>query len=183
MPSPPSGEGRPGGTAILLLVRFEVVHSFEAAAEDVARALLDPRFQASLGDVGRLADRVVLSQEDDGGKVIRRTRCVLDIDIGGPAKAFVGDGDPAWIEVAEWDPDEMTWSWVIEPEVAAELLEAHGRTSIETEGKGSARRVVGEVKVRVPIYGGRVESKIAEELETSYQEEADRLTKWLTEHS
>lgn len=171
--------GASASTAILRNVRFEVVHHFDAPAEEVARALLDKDFQASLGDVGRLAERVVLDQEEDGDKVVRRTRCVLDIDVGGPAKAFIGDADPAWIEVATWDPAEMTWSWVVEPEVAAELLEAHGHTTIEDNGDGASRRVTGEVKVRVPLYGGRVENKIAEELESSYDEEARRLEEWL----
>lgn len=162
-------------------MKFEVVHSFDASPEEVAEVLLDPTFQATLGDIGRLAERVVLSQEADGGRIVRRTRCVLDIDIGGPAKAFIGDGDPAWIEVAEWHPDQMLWSWTIEPEVAADLLEAHGRTTIEADGNGTLRRVIGEVKVRVPFYGGRVEDKVAEELGSSYQEEADRLVKWLAD--
>lgn len=164
-------------------MRFEVVHHFDAPAEAVANAMLDPDFQNSLGDVGRLAERTVLDQDTEGGKVVRRTRCVLDIDVGGPAKAFIGDAEPAWIEVATWDPDSMTWSWVVEPEVAAELLEAHGKTTIEDNGDGSARRVTAEVKVRVPIYGGRVENKIAEELQSSYEEEAQRLEEWLSKQA
>lgn len=172
-----SGSGYPPG------VKFEVVHHFDASPENVARALLDPAFQATLGDVGRLAERVVISQESVEGLIVRRTRCVLDIDIGGPAKAFIGDGDPAWIEVAEWHAEEMRWSWTIEPEVAAELLEAHGHTTVEADGELALRRVIGEVKVRVPIYGGRLENKIAEELESSYQEEADRLSRWLADGS
>jgi hypothetical protein len=160
-------------------VKFEVEHHFRSSPEEVAAALLDESFQATLKDVGRLADRVVLSQEDKDGLIVRRTRCVLHLETSGVAKRFIGNADPAWVEVAEWHPEEMKWTWVVEPEVAAELLEAHGHTELEAYGGGTIRRVIGHVKVRVPIYGGKVEGWIAEGLEEAYAEEAELLEKWL----
>lgn len=160
-------------------MRFDLAHTFSASPQAVADALLDPSFQASLADVGSLADRTVLSQAEEQGRVVRRVRCVLDIDVSGPAKKFLGNSDPAWIEVAEWDKAEMTWHWHIEPEVAADLLEASGTTHISPSGKGSVRTIEGEVKVKVPFYGGKVEGWVVDGLEHAYEEEAERLAAWL----
>lgn len=160
-------------------MEFEMAHEFEADPETVAAAILDLDYQATLSGVGRLAEREVLSQEEGGSGVVRRTRCVLDIDISGPAKRFIGDGDPAWVEVAEWDAERMVWEWHIEPEVAAELLEARGTTELTASSGGTIRHVTGKVRVKVPLYGGKVEGWIIEGLESAYDEEAQLLADWL----
>lgn len=148
----------------------------------MAQALLDPAFQASLSDVGSLAERTVLSQEERSGVIVRRVRCVLDLEVSGMAKTILGDADPAWVEEAIWHPESMTWRWSIEPEVAAELLSAEGETVIGVEGDGSERLVRGTVKVRVPLYGGKVERWVVEGVSRAYDEEAERLRAWLDRH-
>ena len=160
-------------------MEFEVAHEFDAAVDAVAEALLDEGFQASLADIGALAGREVLVQEAQGDKVLRKTRCVLDIDVSGPAGKFIGNSDPAWVEVALWDPSSLTWEWHIEPEVAGDLLEASGTTELRESKGGTIRLVMGKVRVKVPFYGGKVEGWIIEGLEKAYDEEAGRLAKFL----
>ena len=156
--------------------RFE--HRFDAPADLVAETLLDEAYQRSLDGIGPLASREVLEQTRSGGRVTRRTRCVLGIDLGA-AKRFLGGGDPAWVEEAIWDPDAARWDWVIHPEVAAELLTASGRIELHDRGGKTERLVAGQVKVHVPLYGSRVEDSIVRGLEDAYAEEATRLRKWL----
>jgi hypothetical protein len=159
---------------------FSLEHSFDAPVESLARALLDRAFQDSLADVGSLAERTVLSQEEtpDGG-VVRRTRCVLDVDVSGPARKLMGDGDPSWVEEARWDPAASRWDWVIHPEVAGHLLSASGMTEIAGDDARATRRVSGRIKVHVPLYGGKVEGWIKDGIEAAYDEEAERLAAWL----
>lgn len=159
---------------------FEVEHSFSHPIDAVSKAVLDKRFQKSLCDIGALESRTLLSQEKrKDGSVVRRVRCVLDIQISGPAKKFIGEGDPAWVEEAVWDPESSVWRWSIEPEVGGHLLDAHGHISLEGSGGSTVRRVVGSVKVSVPFYGGKVEGWIVEGIEQAYDEEAERLKDWL----
>lgn len=160
-------------------VDFDIEHHLDAPPEAIAELLLDESFQASLEDLEGLAERRVLSQAEVDGRVERRTHYVLDIQISGAARAFLGDADPAWIEVALWHPDTFTWEWSIEPEVARDLLDAEGTTRIEPTSQGAARRVAGSVKVRVPLYGSRVEGWIVDGLGRAYEEEAHRIRRWL----
>ena len=160
-------------------MEFEVAHEFEADVDRVAETLLDHDFQASLKDIEALAGREVLSQSQLGDVIVRRVRCILDIDVNGMTKKFIGDSDPAWVEVGEWHAEESTWRWHIEPEAAADLLEASGKTVLIPSDRGTIRKVTGTVKVRVPLYGGRVEGWIIDGLERAYDEEAVRLEEWL----
>ncbi|MGH2788316.1 MAG: DUF2505 domain-containing protein [Actinomycetota bacterium] len=160
---------------------FRIEHTFPADPDAVAKVMLDEKYQASLDGIGPLSERKVLEQENlADGVVRRRVRCVLDIDISGPAKKFIGDSDPAWIEHATWAPDEHAWGWTIEPLAADELLKASGRIDLAPGGEGTVRTVLGTVKVSIPIVGGKVEGWIVDGLERAYREEASHLRRWLS---
>jgi hypothetical protein len=159
---------------------FEISHSFETDVETLSSVLLDEEYQRSLDDIGSLKERRLLSQsEESDGRVHRRVRCVLDVNLSGVAKSLLGNSDPAWIEEAIWHPEESRWEWVIHPEVAKELLDAKGTIGIRDSNHGTKRTVAGKVKVKVPVYGGRVEGWIVDGIEKAYDEEAKRLAAWL----
>jgi hypothetical protein len=159
---------------------FEFAHEIPADPDAVAEALLDKKFQASLSKLGQLSERKVLSQEKDSdGRVVRAIRCVLNLDVNGVAKKFIGDKDPAWVEHATWHPEKMVWTWEVHPEVAADLLEASGEIALEASRKGTKRVVSGSLKVKVPLYGGKVEGWVVKGLESAYEDEAEHLTEWL----
>ena len=158
---------------------FAFDHRFDADVATVASVLLDEDYQRSLDGIEPLERREVLDQvEQPGGRVVRRTRCVLGSDLGA-AKRFLGSAEPAWVEEATWDPKKLRWDWVILPEVASDLLSARGAVELDEDRGRTVRRVNGDVKVRVPLYGARVEGIIVQGLERAYAEEADRLAAWL----
>jgi hypothetical protein len=148
----------------------------------VAQAILDRDYQESLDGIGPLKSRTVLSQDEEGGAVVRKVRCVLDADFAGPAKSILGAADPAWVEESIWSPDETSWKWTIVPEVAASLIAAHGAMSLHAAGENTTRVVSGDISVNVPFIGGRVEQAIVDGIWKVYNEEAERLAEWLTEH-
>lgn len=161
-------------------MRFELSHPLDASPEDVSRAMLDPDFQATVTDIGDLHDRRVLSEDEaPDGRLVRKVRCVLALDISGIARSMLGDSDPAWVQEERWDADRMHCDWTIHPEVAAELLSAAGTIDIVGSDDRTAREVAGEVKVRVPLYGGKVEGWIVDGVTKAYDEEAAKLTAWL----
>lgn len=161
-------------------MRFRFEHVFSAPPQTVAAALLDPRYQRSLSGIGALAERsLVLQAEGPNGRVERTVRCVLDLQLTGAARRLIGDHPPAFREHAVYDPDSLSWEWWIEPEVAAELLDARGSIELLADESGCRRIVAGELAVRVPFYGPRVEQVVVEGLRTAYDEEARLLSKWL----
>src|SRR5918912_1105785 len=48
--------------------------------------------------------------EEAEGRVRRRTRCVLGIDMGAAGR-FLGGSEPAWVEDATWHPEKSRWEW------------------------------------------------------------------------
>lgn len=157
---------------------FSFEHRFDTPLKDVAEAILDEAYQASLDGMEPLKKRDLLGQEEKGGRVVRRTRCVLGTDLGA-AKRFLGNAEPAWIEESTWDEARQRWNWVIKPEVAKELLESQGTIDLVDEGDQTLRKVTGFVKIKVPLYGGKVENLIVRGLEEAYENEAGILREWL----
>ena len=161
-----------------------MTHTFPYDSDRVADAILDLDYQHSLKDLESLRSRELLSQEEQpDGTIVRRTRCVLDLQVSGMAKSFIGDGDPAWVEEATWDPDSQRWRWIVIPEVAKEMLDAKGTIELTPRAAATDRTIEGDVKVRVPIYGSKVERWIVDGIEHAYAEEAERLEAWLEESS
>ena len=161
-------------------MRFDLSHEFDAPAERIAELMLDPDFQATLTDIGDLHHREVLdSTEDQDGAVTRNVRCILALEVSGIAKSMLGDSDPAWVQEERWDSDKTHCDWTIHPEVASDLLSASGTIDISGSETNAVRTVAGEVKVRVPLYGGKVEGWIVKGVTRAYDEEAERIVAWL----
>jgi len=161
-------------------MRFELSHPFDASPEQVSAAMLDPAFQETLTDIGDLHDRHVLAIDDGpDGEMTRRVRCVLALEMSGMARSMLGDADPAWVQEERWDESRTHCEWTIHPEVAKDLLSASGTIDIVGDGDKASRVVSGDVKVRVPLYGGKVEGWIVAGVSRAYDEEAELLTRWL----
>jgi hypothetical protein len=159
---------------------FEFEHKIAADTNHVAQALVNEDYQRSLADVTSLADRELLEQKVSAdGRVKRRVRCVLDIQLNPTVRSFIGNGDPAWIEEATSSPDLRTWDWNVIPEIGGNLLAAKGLIELDGSSEATIRRVTGSVKVNVPLYGGKVEKVIISGLERAYAEEAERLADWV----
>jgi hypothetical protein len=160
-------------------VDFEITHSFEVHPDLVAETMLNEDYQESLRSLGRLKRELLDQKTQADGRVVRRTRCVLEIEISGMAKRLIGHGDPAWVENAVWSEEGMLWRFTIVPEIAKELLEAKGTIQIAGGEDGTQRTIEGQVRVKVPFYGSRVEGWIVEGLIDAYDQEADRLRAWI----
>jgi hypothetical protein len=161
-------------------VRFELHHHFDAPIAVVAAAILDRDYQESLDGIGPLKSRTVLAQEEREGLVVRRVKCVLDGTFAGPAGAILGNSDPAWVEESSWHPDDMTWKWTIIPEVAASIISASGAVTLHADGENTNRVVSGDARVNFPFLGGKVERLIVDGVTKVYDEEAERLARWIS---
>lgn len=161
-------------------MRFDLTHDFDTSPERIADVMLDPSFQETLTDIGDLHHREVLDRtESPGGAITRNVRCILALKVSGIAKSMLGDSDPAWVQEERWDATRMHCDWTIHPEVAAEMLSASGTIDIVGSDNKTTRTVAGEVKVRVPLYGGKVEGWIVTGVTRAYDEEAERIASWL----
>ena len=160
-------------------MRFRVEQRVAAPLADVEDALVDPAFLARLGDLPRLGAPVVLSSDDDGGTVRQRVRYRFAGELSPAVTAVVDPERLTWVEETTYDRRTHRGAHRIVPDHYAGRLRASYTTALEADGGGTRRRTEGELTVRFPLVGGRVERAIVAGLTEHAALEADALDDWL----
>jgi hypothetical protein len=81
----------------------------------------------------------------------------------------------------EWRPDGDGYTGRIDVNVSGVPGEITARTSLNPEGEHVRYRTEGEVTVRIPLFGGKIESVVAEQVTTLLRREAEFTALWLAE--
>ena len=125
-----------------------------------------------LGDGAELTERV---ERPDGGVRVVTSRRLPDGVPGFLQKFLPADGRV--LETFDWGPagsdGTRTGTWKVE--IAGAPATLGGTTRLEPTGAGSTYTIEGEVKVKVPVIGGKAETFIAGMVDKLAAKEADLL--------
>jgi hypothetical protein len=132
-------------------------HHFSADVEDVFAHLCDDdairdRYE-SAGD----SEVEVLENQSDGDGWVIRSRRAVTVDLPGFA-AKVLKPTNTMLQVDRWSAADSqgarTGTFAIEVDGAP--VEVSGTIDLETDGDGCRQTVVGELRVKVPLIGGKI---------------------------
>jgi hypothetical protein len=161
-------------------MRFTLEHRFGAPVDVVEKASNEPAYQERLSDLPNLGERRVKQlQESPNGSIHRVVHYKLGSQLPAPVVAVIGSA-ATWDEVADFDPSSHEWTFQIHPHVLAGRIECSGRYTFEPDGDGTTRKVEVDLKVKVPLVGGRVEKEIAKGLRETMDAEAELLVDYLS---
>jgi hypothetical protein len=168
-------------------VRFSADHRFAAPLQAVEQAMTDPDFFAELRDLPGIEAPELLDRHERDATVELRVRYLFSGDLPSVARRVLGRGELAWVQRSTVDLERHQTKFTIEPETHADLLTCTGlyvlrevRPSPDAE---TARTISGELRVRVPLLGGRAERAIASGLVERLDAEATALARWLASHT
>lgn len=148
--------------------------------EAVTAVLLDPDFVADRAGLPKLGDARLLESTRDGDRAVQRIRLRFTAPLA-PAVTKVIDPDRlTWVDEADYDLVAHTAEHVIVPDHYADRLACSYRTTVQTHAQGARRRLTGEVRVRMPLVGGRVERAVVSGLAEHASAEAELINAWLT---
>lgn len=160
-------------------MKFRIEQHFEAGVDRVQAALGDPAFLAVLASLPKLGGAQLLDQRTEGDVVHQRVRYRFTGELNAAARAVLDPAKLTWVEQSSTDRSTHRTSWVILPDNYADRLAAKGTFELVAE-QGATRRVAeGEVKVRMPLVGGKVEGAIVSGLREHAAAEAEALARWL----
>jgi hypothetical protein len=163
-------------------VRFVIEQRFGFPPADVQAAVLDPAYLARLAELPNLGRPELLDQQHRGELVTQRVRYAFVGDLNSAVRKVVDPDRLTWVEVSNVDVARQTTSFTIEPDHYASMLTASGRIHITPDGdSGSLRLAEGDLRVRVPLVGGKVERAIVSGLQEHGAAEEDALAAWLAE--
>jgi hypothetical protein len=161
-------------------VRIHLSHWFDAAVRRVQEAMLDPAFEAQLVDLPSVAEREVIEVVERPDGTARR---VVHYRFGGSLPSIVrrtiGGDTISWDEICVVGVGLDEWRIDIRPKIFAAGFDARGAFTFKPDDDGCLRELRVDLKVKVPVVGGRVERVIAEGLTDSVEAEARLLTEYL----
>ena len=157
-------------------MKFERVHEYPAPASDVLAMLLDPAFrEAVCASQDAMDHSVSVSSSEPPATVEVRQRQDTS-GVPGAARKVVGDSVET-IQREEWESAEGAKFEVTIPGKPGHL---RGRIDLVDNGDGtSTERFDAEVKVNIPLVGGKLEGLIGKVLGSGLRRERETGLRWL----
>jgi len=160
-------------------MRFRITQRFDAPLDDVETALLDPAFLERLGQLPKLGEPQVLDVEVTGETVRRRIRYAFAGQLSSAVTAVVDPAKLTWVEDSTTDRRTHRTTFRILPDHYGDRLIAGGTFTLDAIGTRTQRVAEGDLRVRFPLVGGRVEKAIVSGMEEYAAAEADAIATWL----
>ncbi len=160
-------------------MRFEISQRFRHEARVVDEAYTDPALYPTLVGLPNLGDMRVLSHERDGDTARMRIHVQFVREFSPAVAAAIDPSKLSWVQESTHDLAAGTTAFRFVPDNYADRFSAAGTTRIDAQGDGAVRTLSGEVKVRAPLVGGRVERAIVEGLEEYLAAEAELVDRFV----
>jgi hypothetical protein len=161
-------------------VRFRLEQRFGAPLLQVEDAFVDPGFLARLGELPKLGRPHLLDQDVEGDVVRQRVRYAFVGELAPSVRAVVDPARLTWVEESSLDRRSHRTEWRVVPDHYVNLLRCSGTFQLEADGADTTRRVTeGELRVRVPVVGTKVERAIVSGLAEHAVLEQQAVADWL----
>jgi hypothetical protein len=162
-------------------MRFRITQRFAAPLERVEPALVDPGFLDRLAELPKLGRPTLLDQRVDGELVHQRVRYAFAGHLSSAVTAVVDPAKLTWVEDSTLDRRTHRTTFRIVPDHYRDRLTCQGTFTLQPDGEGSRRLADGDLRVRFPLVGGKVERAIVSGLEEHAAIEAEMMAAWLQE--
>ena len=160
-------------------MRFSLQQALPGAVDDVVAAFVDPAFYEALRQLPNVEAPQFLEQQVDGRTVRQRIRYRFSGELSSAVTRVIDPARLTWVDDAVFDLDARTATFRILPDHYANRLTASGRYRFQPVGGGTQRLIEGDLKVHMPLVGGKVERAIVSGIERHLGDEARLLGSWL----
>lgn len=161
-------------------MRFQIHQEFAGPLELVEAALVDPAFLEALARLPKLGQPQLLSQVVEGPVVHQEVRYRFAGDLNPAVRRVVEPDRLTWVESSSLDRRTHRSSWKIVPDHYKHLLRCSGTFQMEASSPTTTGRLAdGEIKVSVPLVGGKVEAAIVSGLREHAAAEQGVMAEWL----
>jgi hypothetical protein len=160
-------------------MQFDIEQILDAAPSDVQDMLLDPGFLTARAQLPKLGGSEVLERTQDATSARLRVRMRFIGELSSAVTKVVDPANLTWIDDAVFDFVALTGRHEIVPDHYPDRLGATYDDLLSAQGARTHRALRGELKVRVPLVGGRVEGAIVSGLREYADAEAALLNDFL----
>lgn len=152
--------------------KLSVTQHFDATPDTVFALFGDPTFLAARLEANQGLDPEIVTQEVDGGSVTLVTRQGIPAEVLPSAVAGFIQGDPSTQRTENWTTaadGTHSADWAVTIKGAPANLK--GTMKLDAEGTGSVLVIEGTATVPIPLFGGKIEKVIVEQVTELLQKE------------
>lgn len=160
-------------------MRFQIQQRIDAPVDDVVVAFVDPGFYESLEALPNLARPELLSREERGSIVRMRVRYRFTGHLSSAVKAVIDPNRLTWVEEADHDVAMRHVSFRMIADHYADRFQSSGSYQFAAVGDTTERDCTGDVTIRMPLVGHRVENAIISGLREHIDSEAELVERWI----
>jgi hypothetical protein len=160
-------------------VKFSIEQRFNHDADTVLAALTDPGFISAMAGLPKLGRPELLMRDERGTHLAIHVRYAFVGELSGAVRRVVDPARLTWVEESTIDLASHAAAFRIVPDHYTSLLQCAGTSELTPAGRGSRRVTDGELRVSVPLVGGRVERAVVSGLQEHAAAEADLVDTWL----
>lgn len=161
-------------------MRFQLQQRIAGPVETVAAAFVDPGFYESLEALPNLARPELLSREVRGPIVRLRVRYRFAGHLSAAVRAAVDPNKLSWVEEADHDLPAHRVSFRMIADHYADRFTCSGDYRFQPAGDDATiRKCAGDIKIRMPLVGGRVEQAIVSGLQEHLGAEVELVERWI----
>ena len=147
-------------------MRFHAEQRFTSPADRLLTLFTDADFYPTLRGLPSIGAPEIVDHSTSGDTVRISLRQRYTGDIPAAALAFIDPGRLTWVEELVFDLDRRRATTRLLPDHYPDRLSCQGvYVFADVAGGGSTRRLEGELKVRAPLVGGRVEQALVSGLQ------------------
>ena len=159
-------------------MKFAHKHNIPASGRKAWEMTSNPDFIVDSYKKANATYKLISSEERDG-KTYNRILVTVNESLPGFAAKFLGATNLSYEQNEVVDNNIMHNQWeIIVPKISSKV-KATGSFTIQDQGTSCIRLVEGEVKVSIPLIGGKIEKLIAKQLGKSQEDIAKLLTEKL----
>lgn len=160
-----------------LLVR----HTFPCSLDVFWQMFWDPDYDRMLGRAAGVS-REMLWDRSEGAVRRWRMKFIPDQELPALVAKAIGTNRLVYEQESELTADR-TLKWEVFPAVVPDKVTAKGSMVARPAGQGVERLVDGEITVRIPLVGGRIERAIHQSVLDSYERAYEVSLRWLDERN
>jgi hypothetical protein len=161
-------------------MRFTIEQTFAGPLEQVEDALVDPKFLERLSTLPKLGRPTLVHRVEKGDLVHQWVKYAFTGEVNAAVRRVVDPARLTWVEESTLDRRTHRTTWRIVPDHYRNLLRSSGEFRLEPLGADRTRRITeAELKVTVPLVGGKVEQAIVSGLREHAELEEQVLDEWL----
>jgi hypothetical protein len=156
-------------------VKIEASYEYDAPVAAVEAALLDPAFWKQLRLANMAPPQVVAASD---GQIV--VHMVFAGTLNAIGRRVVGNQPIEWDQTITIDRAQHTGTLTLASRVRVNVTAEAALRFEALAGDGTRQTLSGEMKVHIPLVGGKVESALGPGVRKSFDEEAASLRTWLT---